>query len=222
MQASFGKASRGGARTTEVDAGSTGQRLDNFLLRVLKGVPRAHVYQLIRSGQVRVNGSRSRPSQRLDAGDRVRIPPVEHSTRPKASVDEGFEWLERRILYEDGRMLVLDKPAGMAVHGGSRVSTGCIEALRSLRPRQTEMDLVHRLDRDTSGCLLIAKRRSALRTLHRVLREGGMQKRYLALVKGRWRHGSLSLSLPLAKQPGAAGARGSGERQCGTALGAPW
>ena len=104
-------------------------------------------------------------------------------------------------------MLVLNKPAGMAVHGGSRVSVGCIEALRSLRPRQAELDLVHRLDRDTSGCLLIAKRRSALRTLHRILREGGMHKRYVALVKGAWRHGSLSLSLALAKQPGAGGAR---------------
>lgn len=189
------------AYTTEVDPDSAGQRVDNFLLRVLKGVPRAHVYRLIRSGQVRVNRGRVRASYRLEAGDLVRIPPVAQRPHPKpATGDMGLQWLEQRIIYEDGRVLVLDKPAGMAVHGGSGINLGCIEALRVLRPRQPAMDLVHRLDRGTSGCLLVAKRRSALRTLHGVLREGGMEKRYLALLKGSWQHGDLSVNVPLARE----------------------
>jgi 23S rRNA pseudouridine955/2504/2580 synthase len=188
------------AYTTEVDPESAGQRLDNFLLRVLKGVPRTHVYQLIRSGQVRVNRGRVRASYRLKAGDLVRVPPVTQRALPKAvTAETGLQWLEQRILFEDSRVLVLDKPAGMAVHGGSGITLGCIEALRSLRPKQTGMDLVHRLDRGTSGCLLVAKRRSALRSLHALLRDGGMEKRYLTLLKGSWRRGSLSVSVPLAR-----------------------
>jgi len=186
--------------TTEVDPESAGQRLDNYLLRRLKGVPRAHVYRLIRSGQVRVNSGRAKASYRLEAGDRVRIPPVSQRAQPRLAVaEQGLKWLERHIIYEDSRILVLDKPAGMAVHTGSGVSLGCIEALRTLRPDQRDMDLVHRLDRGTSGCLLIAKRRSALRALHGVLRQGGMEKRYLALLKGAWKHGSLSLNVPLSR-----------------------
>jgi 23S rRNA pseudouridine955/2504/2580 synthase len=188
------------AYTTEVPARSTDQRLDNYLLRVLKGVPRAHVYRLIRSGQVRVNSGRVDASYRLKAGDRVRVPPVTMSPKPPLKVDDdGFKWLEKRILHEDDRILVLDKPAGLAVHGGSGVSIGCIEALRCLRPKDSEMDLVHRLDRGTSGCLLVAKRRSTLRALHRLLREGGMEKRYLALLKGVWVDGDLEVRLPLSK-----------------------
>ena len=201
------KPSSRGAYTTEVDADSAGQRVDNFLLRELKGVPRTHVYRLIRSGQVRVNSGRVRASYRLASGDTVRIPPVSQRARPKpAAAEEGLQWLEQRILYEDSRILVLDKPAGMAVHGGSGVSIGCIEALRCLRPKLTGMDLVHRLDRDTSGCLLVAKRRSALRALHAVLREGGMEKRYLALLRGNWQHGARTVDLPLLRQRGGGGA----------------
>lgn len=195
------KTSAPAAYTTAVDSESAGQRLDNFLLRVLKGVPRPHIYRLIRSGQVRVNSGRVRASYRLETGDAVRIPPVSQRARLKpAVVEEGLQWLERHIIYEDSRILVLDKPTGMAVHSGSGVSFGCIEALRCLRPKFTGIDLVHRLDRDTSGCLLVAKRRSALRTLHGVLREGGMEKRYLALVMGSWQHGARTVNLPLLRE----------------------
>jgi len=186
--------------TTDIDAGSVGQRIDNYLLRVLKGVPRAHIYRLIRSGQVRINRGRVRASYRLRAGDTIRIPPVR--VRPSgAAVKEpqGLRWLEEHILYEDDRILVLDKPAGLAVHGGSGVSLGCIEALRCLRPKCRDMDLVHRLDRGTSGCLLIAKRRSSLRLLHALFREGGIAKRYLALVRGTWSRETLSVDQPLRK-----------------------
>lgn len=201
------KTSARGAYTTEVDVDSAGQRVDNFLLRELKGVPRTHVYRLIRSGQVRVNSGRVRASYRLATGDTVRIPPVSQRARPNpAAAEEGLQWLERHVLYEDSRILVLDKPAGMAVHSGSGVSIGCIEALRCLRPTLTSMDLVHRLDRDTSGCLLVAKRRSALRTLHSLLREGGMEKRYLALVMGNWQHGALTVNVPLLRERGNSGA----------------
>lgn len=195
------------AYTTDIVPESEDQRLDNFLLRELKGVPRAHVYRLIRSGQVRVNSSRVRASYRLRAGDRVRIPPVTRDTQIRPRIEEGgWQWLEQRILFEDHRILVLDKPAGLAVHGGTGVNIGCIEALRCLRPRLTGMDLVHRLDRATSGCLLIAKRRSSLRALHRVLREGGMEKRYLALLKGAWNHGALEVNVPLTKHSKDGGA----------------
>lgn len=189
------------ASTIEVDADDAGQRLDNFLLRQLKGVPRSHVYRLIRSGQVRVNRGRARASYRLAAGDSVRIPPVRFSPRAQPTGrGSGFDWLEQRILLEDQRILVLDKPAGMAVHGGSGIDVGCIEALRSLRPQCKGMDLVHRLDRGTSGCLLVAKRRSALRLLHGLWRDGDVEKRYLALLKGVWKRGSAAVSLPLARE----------------------
>jgi len=182
----------------DIDSESAGQRLDNFLLSALKGVPRSHIYQLIRSGQVRVSSGRVRASYRLKEGDRVRIPPVaRRGTSPPKLPEGGVQWLAERILYEDSRVLVLDKPAGMAVHGGSGISLGCIEALRSLKPTLRKADLVHRLDRGTSGCLLIAKRRSALRRLHSLLREGGMEKRYLALLKGSWPHGQVDIDAPL-------------------------
>ncbi|HEU4619142.1 MAG TPA: RluA family pseudouridine synthase [Gammaproteobacteria bacterium] len=185
--------------TEEIDRELAGQRLDNYLLGRLKGVPRSHVYRLIRSGQVRVNSGRTTPSYKLRAGDRVRVPPVARlGSRAEPPAAEGLGWLERRILFEDAALLVLDKPAGLAVHGGSGVSLGCIEALRALRPQAKSLELVHRLDRATSGCLLVAKRRSALRQLHAVLREGGMDKRYLALVRGALREGTVEVDAPLA------------------------
>ena len=185
-------------RHQDVDAEGAGQRLDNYLLGQLKGVPRSHVYRLIRSGQVRVNSGRTSPSYRLQAGDRVRVPPV--GVRPPTEVvatPDQLEWLGGRILYEDARVLVLDKPAGLAVHGGSSISLGCIEALRLLRPTSKDLELAHRLDRGTSGCLLLAKRRSTLRVLHELLREGRVDKQYLALVKGRWPEDRSEIDAPL-------------------------
>jgi 23S rRNA pseudouridine955/2504/2580 synthase len=185
-------------RHREIDAERAGQRLDNYLLGELKGVPRSHVYRLIRSGQVRVNSGRTNPSYRLQAGDRVRVPPVgvRPAARPAATPDR-LDWLGERILYEDARVLVLDKPAGFAVHGGSNVSLGCIEALRLLRPQSKDLELAHRLDRGTSGCLLLAKKRSALRTVHELLREGRVDKRYLTLVKGYWPEHASAIDAPL-------------------------
>jgi 23S rRNA pseudouridine955/2504/2580 synthase len=185
-------------RHQEIDAERAGQRLDNYLLGELKGVPRSHVYRLIRSGQVRVNSGRTSPSYRLQAGDRVRVPPV--GTRPAAApvaTPDRLDWLGERIIYEDARILVIDKPAGLAVHGGSSISLGCIEALRLLRPTSKDLELAHRLDRGTSGCLLLAKRRSTLRVLHELLREGQVDKRYLTLVKGRWADGNNQIDAPL-------------------------
>jgi 23S rRNA pseudouridine955/2504/2580 synthase len=185
-------------RHQEIDAERAGQRLDNYLLGELKGVPRSHVYRLIRSGQVRVNSGRTSPSYRLQPGDRVRVPPV--GTRPAASpvaTPDRLDWLGNRIIYEDARLLVIDKPAGLAVHGGSSISLGCIEALRLLRPTSKDLELAHRLDRGTSGCLLLAKRRSTLRVLHELLREGQIDKRYLTLVKGKWAEGNHEIDAPL-------------------------
>jgi 23S rRNA pseudouridine955/2504/2580 synthase len=195
---SSGHAGAQPVRHREIDAERAGQRLDNYLLGELKGVPRSHVYRLIRSGQVRVNSGRTNPSYRLQAGDKVRVPPVgvRSAERPAATPDR-LEWLGERIIFEDARILVLDKPAGLAVHGGSGVSLGCIEALRLLKPECKDLELAHRLDRDTSGCLLLAKRRSALRALHELLREGQVDKRYLTLVKGRWPEGETVIEAPL-------------------------
>jgi 23S rRNA pseudouridine955/2504/2580 synthase len=189
---------KSGVQHREIDAEGAGQRLDNFLLGELKGVPRSHVYRLIRSGQVRINSGRTSPSYRLCAGDRVRIPPV--GTRPKSApvaTPDSLDWLAERVLFEDSRIIVVDKPAGLAVHGGSNVSLGLIEALRLLRPECKDLELVHRLDRGTSGVLLLAKRRSALRVLHGLLRESRVDKRYLTLVKGQWQKASNEIDAPL-------------------------
>ena len=183
----------------EVDDDYAGQRLDNYLLTYLKGVPRSHVYRLVRSGQVRVNSKRVAPSYRIQAGDRVRIPPVARNVTEAAHAKTGnFAWLEDRIVYEDERILLVDKPSGLAVHGGSGINVGCIEALRSIRPEQKALELIHRIDRDTSGCLLIAKRRSALRALHGVFRENALDKYYFALVAGAWPRKLRCVDLALA------------------------
>ena len=192
-------ATRPSAHYRDVDADCVGRRLDNYLLGVLSGVPRSHVYRLIRSGQVRVNSGRVRAGYRLKEGDRVRVPPV-HGRRsgPAQLPANRVRWLADRILYEDRRILVLDKPAGMPVHAGTGVDFGCIEALRSLTPELRSADLVHRLDRGTSGCLLVATRHAALRQLHELLRTGGMVKRYLALVRGRWPNGRSRIDVSLS------------------------
>jgi 23S rRNA pseudouridine955/2504/2580 synthase len=202
------KATKAAARQEQVDEAAAGQRLDNYLLGALKGVPRSHIYRLIRSGQVRVNSGRVNPKHRLKAGDRVRVPPVASRVpAPVPAKGGSLEWLAERIVFEDQRLLVLDKPAGLAVHGGTGVALGCIEALRALRPEIPELELVHRLDRATSGCLLVAKRRSALRTLHALLREGRVDKRYLTLVQGRWSEPRTEITAPLVTKRGAGESR---------------
>jgi 23S rRNA pseudouridine955/2504/2580 synthase len=206
-------ASRPGVRHVTVDSGHAGQRLDNFLLSTLKGVPRTHVYRLLRKGEVRVNKGRARPDYRLEEGDVVRIPPVRQgesagrAIAARAAASGRFDWLAERVLVEDEHLLVLDKPAGLAVHGGSGVAVGLIEALRELRPQNPFLELAHRLDRDTSGCLLIAKSRKALVRLHTMLRDGEIDKYYLALVAGRWRGGARRVELALEKNRPASGER---------------
>jgi 23S rRNA pseudouridine955/2504/2580 synthase len=166
----------------EVGEEAHAQRVDNFLFRHLKGVPKSHVYRVLRSGEVRVNSGRVKPEYRLQTGDRIRVPPVRVS-EPKPSRAKPVEF---PVVYEDAALLVVDKPSGTAVHGGSGVSFGVIESLRAARPQAKFLELVHRLDRDTSGLLMLAKKRSALVELHRMLREGEVDKRYTAIVSGRW------------------------------------
>lgn len=204
---------RPGVQHVTVDAGHAGQRLDNFLLTTLKGVPRTHVYRLLRKGEVRVNKGRTRPDYRLEEGDIVRIPPVRRAesagreVAARAAASGRFDWLHERVLFEDEHLLVIDKPGGLAVHGGSGVSVGLIEALRQLRPHSPFLELAHRLDRDTSGCLLIAKSRPVLVRLHDLLREGEVDKRYLALVRGGWRGGTRQVQAALEKNRPASGER---------------
>ena len=186
-----------GVRKVRIDADGAGQRVDNFLHRELPGVPRSRVYRLLRRGEVRVNGGRVRADYRLAAGDEIRIPPVR--LRPEGApppADRAAAVLDQ-VLYEDKRLLVLNKPTGVAVHGGSGISHGVIELLRAARPDLRELSLVHRLDRETSGCLVIAKKRSALRALHEKFREGVVEKNYLALVLGDWQLGEQLIDKPL-------------------------
>lgn len=195
-----GRSPAGQVRKVLAGAAAEGQRLDNFLLRTLAGVPRSRVYRLLRKGEVRVNGKRSKADYRLAATDEVRLPPVRDAQpepgAPRRLPDALLESVRAAILHEDDRLLVLDKPAGLAVHGGSGLSFGAIEALRALFPEEA-LELAHRLDRDTSGCLLIARNRQALRQLHALLREGGVEKHYAALVAGRWRLGTKTIDAPV-------------------------
>jgi len=192
----------------EIDEERAGQRLDNFLLSSLRGVPRSHVYRLVRSGQVRVNSRRVGPGYRIKAGDRVRIPPVRQADKRSAQISgSGFDWLSDRIVFEDERVLLIDKPAGLAVHGGSGIDIGLIEVLRTVRPQERSLELVHRLDRETSGCLLVARRRSALRVVHELIRNRGLHKYYLALVAGSWPKGLRRVDWSLARQQRGAQAR---------------
>ena len=182
----------------EVGERGEGQRLDNFLGRILKDVPKTHIFRVIRKGEVRVNGKRAKPDQRLLASDIVRVPPVRTGAAapPRRANPAMVQGLIGAIVYEDPRLLVINKPAGVAVHGGSGVSFGVIESLRAARPNEN-LELVHRLDRDTSGLLLVARKPAALRTLHALLREGKVEKRYLALVKGKWELGKKRIDVPL-------------------------
>jgi 23S rRNA pseudouridine955/2504/2580 synthase len=193
-------ASARGVETVEVPEDRDGQRVDNFLTGRLKGVPKSLVYRLLRTGQVRVNGKRAKPDVRLAAGDRVRIPPVRVAERPEPGAPPAGQSarVEASILSEDRDFLVIDKPAGVASHGGSGVSFGAIELLRAARPRDT-LELVHRLDRDTSGVLVLAKKRSALTALQAEIREGRVEKRYLALLEGRLPKQKLTVDAALRK-----------------------
>lgn len=184
----------------KISSEAAGQRIDNFLLARLKGVPRSRVYKLLRGGEVRVNKGRVKPAYRLSAGDLVRVPPVRRpeAGSPALPSSAVTARLAAAVLYEDDRVLVIDKPSGLAVHGGSGIGVGVIEALRAMRPGQ-ELELVHRLDRETSGCLVIGKRRSALRALHRQLREGEVTKRYRALLAGSLPRRVVEVTLPLRK-----------------------
>jgi 23S rRNA pseudouridine955/2504/2580 synthase len=185
------------------DVGEEGaqQRVDNYLTRLLKGVPKSHIYRILRSGEVRVNSRRVQPEHRLTVGDRMRLPPVRTAlrTEPAPEARVATPRFALRILHEDDALLVIDKPARLAVHGGSGIGSGVIEQLRRERPNGRFLELVHRLDRDTSGVLMLAKRRSALTELHRQLREGRVRKIYLALVSGHWQDVKRDVKLPLHK-----------------------
>ena len=187
------------------DAG--GQRIDNYLLKILKGVPKSHIYRILRSGEVRVNSGRIGAAYRLQPGDQLRLPPLRIAERAQGAVPPISSKLEKEIVFEDEHMLILDKPSGLAVHGGSGVSFGVIEQLRVLRPHAPFLELVHRLDRDTSGLLLLAKKRSSLTALHDQLRMGNVKKYYLALVKGLWHNKKQSVHLNLRKYVVASGER---------------
>ncbi len=208
-------AAKSSVRLIKVPDDRAGQRLDNFLLGQLKGAPRSLVYKLVRSGQVRVNGGRAKAERKLEAGDEVRVPPVNlNEIGDRAPPPTGFlQRMEQAIVFEDARLLVINKPSGVASHGGSGISHGAIETMRVLRPNQT-LELVHRLDRDTSGLLVMAKKRSALSELQALLREdhdghgpGGIRKRYLTLLAGRMPDGVMSVDAPLH-----VGLRQGGER----------
>jgi len=191
-----------GVQFVAITAENAGQRIDNFLRTQLKGVPKSMIYRILRKGEVRVNKKRVKPEYKLEDGDEVRVPPVRVAEREEQAVSPKLDKvaaLESCILYEDDHLLVLNKPSGIAVHGGSGLSFGVIEGLRALRPEARFLELVHRLDRDTSGILLVAKKRSALRSLHEQLREKGMQKDYLALVRGDWPSHLKVVQAPLLK-----------------------
>jgi 23S rRNA pseudouridine955/2504/2580 synthase len=184
-----------------VDEASEGQRIDNFLAKVLKGVPKSHIYRILRSGEVRVNKGRVDAARKLTINDVVRVPPIRVSAKPK-SADSGASIVakfENSIVFEDDAMLVIDKPAGFAVHGGSGISRGVIEQLRLERPKAKFLELVHRLDRETSGVLMLAKRRSALVALHQAIRDNKTDKRYSVLVAGEWQETKKRVVLDLQK-----------------------
>lgn len=197
-----------GVQIHTIDSAHAGQRIDNYLVNVLKSVPKGHVYKLLRKGEVRVNGGRKKPTYKLSAGDQVRIPPVrvrdEDDTTPPHSL---LERLKQSIIFEDDELLVLNKPSGMAVHGGSGIRFGVIEGMRALRPELERLELVHRLDRETSGCLLMVKSRHALVEVNAMLREGRAEKQYLALLCGEWQGGDQTVNSALRK-----GTLQSGER----------
>ena len=197
QQKSDAEAQRSKVRKVAIEADYADQRIDNFLRRELPGVPKGRIYRLLRKGEVRVNGKRVKPEYRLEAGDEVRIPPVRLAEEKPGPRSADADAISAKILFEDKRLLVVDKPSGVAVHGGSGISHGVIEMLRHARPELKDLSLVHRLDRETSGVLVLAKRRSALRELHALFREGRVEKNYLALLVGDWQFGDQVVDAPL-------------------------
>ncbi|TXL15005.1 23S rRNA pseudouridine(955/2504/2580) synthase [Methylococcaceae bacterium HT3] len=193
----------------EITDAHEGQRLDNFLMKMLKGVPKSRIYRIIRKGEVRINKGRCDAKRKLILGDLVRIPPIRVAEEKELISAPAYltSCLKRDVIFEDNAILVINKPSGFAVHGGSGISTGVIEALRELRPESHFLELVHRLDRDTSGCLIFAKKRSALRTLHEYFRGDGVKKSYLALLDGRWEKKKLIVDQPLLKNVSQGGQR---------------
>ena len=196
-----------GVRKVRIDAERAGQRIDNFLRGELPGVPKGRVYRLLRRGEVRVNGGRIRAEYKLQEGDEVRVPPALIRTGAPPPPERLAASMLDRVLYEDKRLLVIDKPTGVAVHGGSGISHGVIELLRHARPDLQDLSLVHRIDRETSGCLVMAKKRSALRDLHARFRDGKVEKNYLALVVGDWQYGEQLIDVPLLVQNRKGGER---------------
>ena len=196
-----------GVRKVLVDSERAGQRIDNFLRTELPGVPKGRVYRLLRRGEVRVNGGRIRAEYKLQEGDEVRIPPARVSTGNPPPPEKLAASMLDRVVYEDKRLLVINKPTGVAVHGGSGISHGVIELLRYARPDLKDLALVHRIDRETSGCLVMAKRRSALRELHERFRQGQVEKNYVALVVGDWQYGDQLIDVPLYVQNRQGGER---------------
>jgi 23S rRNA pseudouridine955/2504/2580 synthase len=199
-----------GVRTVCIDAEHEGQRLDNFLIACFRRVPKARVYRSVRSGEVRVNKGRSRQGYRLRTGDMVRLPPLSQNVPVSTDVVPGAsltQVLNDAILFEDEQLLILNKPSGLAVHGGSGQSHGLIETMRAIRPQQKFLELVHRLDRETSGVLMLAKRRAALVEVHRELRDSEVDKRYLCLLKGQWRGGGRRVDHALRRSSGRNGER---------------
>lgn len=194
----------------EIDADRSGQRIDNYLISILKGVPKSLIYRLLRKGEIRVNKKRIKPEYKLRAVDIVRLAPIrvseQQSDEPYIN-PERAQSLESCVLFEDSHLLILNKPSGLAVHGGSGLSYGVIEALRKIRPQEKSLELVHRLDRDTSGCLMVAKRRSALKSLHEQIRNKTVDKRYFALVAGTWSKSQRMVNAPLFKNTLRSGER---------------
>lgn len=206
-----GKIINAAVQQLQISEEEEGQRIDNFLLAKLKGVPKSLIYRVLRKGEVRVNKGRIKPEYKLQTGDIVRVPPIRAAEKaqqaPVSSKLNKVAQLEQQIIFEDDCLLVLNKPSGIAVHGGSGLSFGVIEGLRALRPEARFLELVHRLDRDTSGILLVAKKRSALRSLHEQLRVKTVQKDYLALVRGQWQSHVKVVQAPLLKNELASGER---------------
>lgn len=194
----------------EIDENASGQRVDNYLLKILKGVPKSRIYRILRKGEVRVNKGRVKASVKLQLGDILRVPPIRTSNEDEIKVAGKWmlETLENAIIYEDKRLLIINKPSGIAVHGGSGISIGVIEAFRQLRPEQKDLELIHRLDRDTSGCLMIAKKRSCLRSIQAMLsNKTKLEKHYLAVVHGKWPRRKQHVDAPLVKNTLKSGER---------------
>jgi 23S rRNA pseudouridine955/2504/2580 synthase len=193
----------------EIGPEQAGQRLDNFLIRHLKGVPKSRIYNLLRKGEVRINKGRVKPDTRIKEGDMVRIAPIRTAERgsPQLPGLQLKRYLAENILFEDDGLLIINKPSGLAVHGGSGISLGAIEALRAERPNARFMELVHRLDRETSGCLMLAKKRSVLLELQQAMQRNQVEKHYMALVKGQWPKGKSTINAPLLKNQLSSGER---------------